>query len=98
MRPPADLQFGHGTSAVEILATNVRPSPTFTLQFGHGTSAVEIIKSDCRKFSETWTFNSATARRPWRSRETPARRRECRAFNSATARRPWRSVAAVEQV
>ena len=63
------LQFGHGTSAVETtppLRCTCRPSRS-TLQFGHGTSAVETLGGSCFRHNRVRSgFNSATAHRPWK--------------------------------
>ena len=87
------LQFGHSQKAVENLARQqrrqVRRSP---LQFGHSQKAVENVTETGDRRRPVGRFNSATAKRPWRTNkklQQPEALYE--AFNSATAKRPWRT-------
>ena len=63
------------------------------LQCGHGPKAVENQARPAVIAASLVRFNAATARRPWRTRRSPAASaiRRCQRFNAATARRPWRT-------
>ncbi len=88
---PFRLQFGHGSVAVETLKVTLWAALAAALQFGHGSVAVETSRGTRRRSRSITSFNSATARSPWRPRTRPrTRTRRCPGFNSATARSPWR--------
>ena len=66
----ARLQFGHGTEAVEnVQATQPLAGKSLKLQFGHGTEAVENQSSVPQRQRGGFSFNSATALRPWKTAE-----------------------------
>ena len=87
------LQCGHGSLAVENTGSiTVMPPSTHALQCGHGSLAVENGERTSAFRDGGKSFNAATARSPWRTRNTdqPFRYRDC-CFNAATARSPWRT-------
>ena len=72
------------------------PESERRLQWGHGTKTVENSRHLATKLvPRTWSFNGATARRPWRTPlfGRPVAQASIRSFNGATARRPWRTHA-----
>ena len=67
VRLAAQLQFGHGSSAVETgLIPCVRVGSGTRLQFGHGSSAVETRAASRLAGVRLERFNSATALQPWK--------------------------------
>ena len=91
VRTPRRLQFGHSQKAVENQTHAMLVFVGDWLQVGHSQKAVENKPSATTTNRLTTSFNSATAKRPWRTRRTsrPWDVRDC--FNSATAKRPWRT-------
>src|SRR5262245_28458757 len=64
-----ELQFGHGPSTVDDLLAWLLADLFGTLQFGHGPSTVDDRVAGCRGHPRTRSFNSATALRPWMTRQ-----------------------------
>ena len=85
-----ELQFGHGTSAVEtrfdllfdgwLALASIRPR-----HIGRGNTGEVAAHQGGRS-----GFNSATAHRPWKPRVCHRGAHPGTGFNSATAHRPWK--------
>ena len=72
----AMLQFGHGGEAVENATWRPSgPSTGCELQFGHGGEAVENERPASSTLGGSRVFNSATAVKPWRTRQRTRRER-----------------------
>jgi len=84
------LQFGHGSEAVETCCDPTYDQAVNGLQFGHGSEAVETTRSSALFGPERFSFNSATAVKPWKPGGAYPGAVQKYCFNSATAVKPWK--------